>query len=69
MQNFGRTEGYLHISLRPMTGVIGAEIFGIDLHEPSEAAVAEVKRALGENLVITFPDQVKAKPKSPINHL
>lgn len=58
MQSFGRTEGYLHIQVHPMTGVIGAEIVGIDLHNPSEAAVEEVKRALGENLVITFPDQV-----------
>ena len=58
MQTQGRTEGYHHIEVRPITGVLGAEIHGIDLRAPSEAAVAEVRRALGENLVITFPGQV-----------
>src|SRR5579883_80854 len=49
---------YQRIEVRPLTPVLGAEVHGIDLTKPlSEAAVAELHRALAEHLVIFFRDQ------------
>ena len=44
---------YEHFTLKPITGAMGAEIFDIDLSQPlSDAAVAEIKSAWFENLVL-----------------
>jgi alpha-ketoglutarate-dependent taurine dioxygenase len=49
---------FRHIDVRPLTGVVGAEIFGVDLREPlSDDAWEEVLRAFGDWGVVTFPDQ------------
>ena len=50
--------GYQRIEVQPLTGSIGAEIFGLDLSKPmDDESVAEVRRALLEHLVIFFRDQ------------
>lgn len=49
---------YRHIEVKPLTGVLGAEIVGVDLREPIDEAVwAEIERAYADYLVIYFPDQ------------
>src|SRR5262245_20176859 len=56
----GRSEGprVSEIEVRPLTPTIGAEIEGIDLREPlASEAVAAVKRALLDHLVIFFRGQ------------
>ena len=49
---------YKHIDVKPLSGVLGAEISGLDLREhlPAEV-VAEVRAAFLEQLVIFFRDQ------------
>ncbi len=49
---------YQHIDVKPLSGVLGAEIGGLDLREhlPAEV-VAEVRAAFLEHLVIFFRDQ------------
>jgi taurine dioxygenase len=50
---------YEAITLDKLTPVIGAEIGGVSLGETlTEPQVAEIKRALDENMVIFFRDQV-----------
>jgi alpha-ketoglutarate-dependent taurine dioxygenase len=58
MSGLDRQGGYRTLELRPMTGVLGAEIYCLDLRAVSGDAVEEVRRAVAENLVITFPGQV-----------
>ena len=49
---------YNHMTVKPITGAMGAEVFGIDLSKPlSDAAVAEVKSAWTNYLVLIFRDQ------------
>lgn len=49
---------YRHIAVRPLTRAIGAEIEGVDLARIAEGpALAEIRRALAEHLVIFFRDQ------------
>jgi alpha-ketoglutarate-dependent taurine dioxygenase len=49
---------YQHITVAPLTGALGAEIGGVDLARPlSDGALAEIRRAFVENLVIVFRDQ------------
>jgi taurine dioxygenase len=49
---------YRHIEVRPLTGALGAEIFGADLSQPlPDDVFAEIHAALLENLVIFFRDQ------------
>jgi taurine dioxygenase len=49
---------YKHMTVKPITGAMGAEVFGIDLSKPlSDAAVAEVKSAWTDYLVLIFRDQ------------
>lgn len=51
-------DGSPTIEARPVTGVIGAEIHGLDLRRPlTDAAVDEVRRLLHQHLVIFFRDQ------------
>jgi len=52
------------IEVRPLAPALGAEIFGVDLSRPLEAAtVAAVRRALLDHLVIFFRDQVLTPPQ------
>lgn len=49
---------YRHIEVRRIAGALGAEIGGLDLAQPPrDEAVAEVRRALLEHLVIFFRSQ------------
>jgi taurine dioxygenase len=49
---------YQHITVKPLAGAIGAEIFGADLSQPlAPATLDEIRRASLENLVIVFRDQ------------
>lgn len=53
---------YKHISVRPLTGVLGAEIFGVDLRDPiTPDTWQEIRQAFSDHQVILFPDQ-------PITH-
>jgi taurine dioxygenase len=47
-----------HITVKPIAGALGAEIFGVDLSKPlSDAVEAEVHQAYLDHLVIFFRDQ------------
>ena len=49
---------YETISVKPLSPVLGAEIGGVDLAgEVSDAQIAEIRRALNENLAIIFREQ------------
>ncbi|MEX1034777.1 MAG: TauD/TfdA family dioxygenase, partial [Sneathiella sp.] len=48
---------YKNIQVEPLTGTIGAEISGVDLSRLDEDAVAEIRRAFLENVVVFFRDQ------------
>ncbi len=53
-----RTTGYQHIGVQPLTGVLGAEITGVDLRQPlDEATWLEIRDAFHAHQVIYFPDQ------------
>jgi len=50
---------YKILTIRPLTGALGAEISGVDLSQPlSVAARQEIRQALDDHLVIYFHDQV-----------
>ncbi|MCA9504514.1 MAG: TauD/TfdA family dioxygenase [Myxococcota bacterium] len=54
------------IAVRPLAGVIGAEVTDVDLTRPlSYPVVVEIERALLEHLVLVFPDQ----PVSEAQHI
>ena len=53
----GGEQRYKAIDVRPMTGILGAEIGGVDLSNPDEAITAEIRQALAEYLVLVFRDQ------------
>ena len=49
---------YKHIKVKPMSGAIGAEIFGIDISEGiSDQVISEIRRAYLEYLVICIRKQ------------
>jgi alpha-ketoglutarate-dependent taurine dioxygenase len=49
---------YDHIEVQPLTGVLGAEIFGVDLREKLSVKVwAEIRNAFADHQVIIFPSQ------------
>jgi len=48
---------YSAITVEKVTPIIGAEISGVDLGNPTEAQMEEIHRAFAENLVIFFRDQ------------
>jgi taurine dioxygenase len=55
-----------HISIRPLTGALGAEIDGVDLTQPlDEETFDEIHQAWLDNLVIFFRDQ-KVTPEQLI---
>jgi alpha-ketoglutarate-dependent taurine dioxygenase len=46
------------LDLRPLTPVIGAEVFGLDLSQPlDDERIRQVRTALTSHLVLFFPDQ------------
>jgi taurine dioxygenase len=46
------------IEVRPVAGLLGAEVYGVDLAEPlRNSVVAELRRAFAEHLVLFFRDQ------------
>lgn len=50
--------GFMHITARPLSGTLGAEIGGVDLSRPIEDQVfAEVREAFHRHLVIVMRDQ------------
>ena len=49
---------YEIITVSPLAGALGAEIFGVDLSRPlPAAAVAEIRRAFLDNVIVVFRDQ------------
>ena len=49
---------FAHISVRPLSGTLGAEITGFDLSQPiDDRALAEVREVFHQNLVIVMPRQ------------
>ncbi len=47
------------LDIRPMTGICGVEVFGIDLAEPLQPAmISAIRRLLAERGVVFFRDQV-----------
>ena len=56
--NMRPRDGYETITVKPLTHTIGAEIGGVDLSkEVTDGQLAEIRRALLENLVVVFRDQ------------
>ena len=54
-------ENYRHIEVQPIAGALGAEIHGVDVARPLDAeAVAEIRRAFLEHLVVFFRNQTLA---------
>ena len=52
-------QDYHRIDVKPLTGALGAEIFGVDLSAPMEDEVfEEIHRAFLDNLVIFFREQL-----------
>jgi taurine dioxygenase len=49
---------YRRIDVRPLTGALGAEIFGADLSRLDDEMFAEIHRAFLDHLVIAIRDQV-----------
>lgn len=49
---------YRHITVEPLTGVLGAEISGIDLREPLVPETwQEIRQAFADHQVVFFPEQ------------
>src|SRR5438046_10054810 len=48
---------YESITLDKLTPIIGGEIGGVDLREPTNRQMDEINRAFAENLTIFFRDQ------------
>jgi taurine dioxygenase len=61
-----QTIGLQDLTVTPLTGVIGAEVTGIDLRTPlDQPTVESLRAALGRHLVLFFRDQ----PITPAQHL
>jgi len=52
-----RPREFSHLSVRPLSGALGAEITGVELATLSESGFDEVNHALADHQVLTFPDQ------------
>jgi len=48
---------YQHITVKPLSGALGAEISGVDLRQISDETFDEIHRAWLEHLVVFFRDQ------------
>ena len=49
--------GFRHIEVRPIAAALGGEVGGIDLAQCSDEAIAEVRQALLNHLVLCFREQ------------
>ena len=47
----------ISLATRPLTGALGVEIDGVDLHQLDEPLLAEIRAALDEHLVVFFAGQ------------
>ena len=57
----GKTE---HLRIRPLSGALGAELYGVDLSRPpDDAMIAEIRQAFRDYLVIFFRDQELDPPQ------
>ena len=56
----------MSIGVRPCTPVIGAEVLGADLTNPSEEQVSLIKEALWAHQVLFFRDQPRLTPEQQI---
>jgi taurine dioxygenase len=57
---------YKHIEVKPLSGAIGAELFGVDISKPlDDDVVAEIRRAFLDHLVIFLRDQ-NLEPESQL---
>lgn len=45
------------ISVKPYAGSMGAEIFDVDLRDPGDEAIAEIRQAILDHLVVFIPGQ------------
>jgi taurine dioxygenase len=54
MQDVG---AYREITVKPIGGMLGAEISGVDLRDCTDDAFAEIRRAFADHSVICFRDQ------------
>ena len=43
--------------VKRLAGALGAEVHGINLAQADDGDIAEIKRLLGEHMVLFFPDQ------------
>lgn len=58
---------FRRIAVAPLTGVIGAEITGVDLSGPLDAETQrEILRAFHDHLVVYFPDQKALTPEQHV---
>ena len=58
-----QARSYRHIEVSPLAGALGAEIRGVDVSKPLEAAVvAEIRQAFLDHLVILLRDQQLSPP-------
>jgi len=58
MRNVVAGEPYRLLTVKPLTGALGAELSGVDISAPlAPEARQEIRRALFEHLVIYFRDQ------------
>jgi alpha-ketoglutarate-dependent taurine dioxygenase len=58
MRQVADDSAYRILTVRPLTGALGAQLSGVDLSKPlSAAAQEEIRRALYDHLVIYFHDQ------------
>ena len=48
---------YQHFEVRPVSGALGAEVFGLDTTRMRDSAVAEFEAALAEHIVLFVRDQ------------
>jgi taurine dioxygenase len=48
---------YQHIDVTPIAGALGARVSGVDLADPSEQSIGEIRQALLRHLVLCFDDQ------------
>ena len=49
------------MDVKPLGGALGAEIAGVDLRDPSEREVSEIRAALLEHEVVFFLARVRAR--------
>lgn len=57
---------FRHLDLRPLSGTIGAEVFGVDLNHLSAEQEAEIRTAFAQYLVLAFRRQDALTPENHI---